>query len=99
MQNLPERLLAIKQKVQQVLHDNEELVGKLQQANEQIITLEASIEKQKSEIEMLQEQNKNIKLAKNLSSAGADNYDVKIKINQVLKEIDKCIDILSDELE
>ena len=46
---------------------------------------------------MLKDQNKMIKLAKNLSNDGKDNFDVKIKINQVLKEIDKCIDILNEE--
>ena len=73
------------------------LQGDLDNANNRIDVLENELNQQKSDAIMLKEQNKMIKLAKNLSKEGKDTFDVKIKINQVLKEIDKCIDILNDD--
>lgn len=69
----------------------------LDSANNRINVLENELNREKSDASMLKEQNKMIKLAKNLSKEGRDTFDVKIKINQVLKEIDKCIDILNDD--
>jgi len=73
------------------------LQGDLDSANNRINVLENELNQEKSDASMLKEQNKMIKLAKNLSKEGRDTFDVKIKINQVLKEIDKCIDILNDD--
>ena len=73
------------------------LQGDLDSANNRINVLENELNQEKSDASILKEQNKMIKLAKNLSKEGRDTFDVKIKINQVLKEIDKCIDILNDD--
>ena len=97
MQSLQSRLAQIKDKVQALIADKAALEGDLNKANTKIIELEAGLAHNKNELEMLKDQNKMIKLAKNLSNDGKDNFDVKIKINQVLKEIDKCIDILNEE--
>jgi phage shock protein A len=97
MQSLQSRLAQIKDKVQALIADKATLQVDLNQANTKIIELEAGLAHHKNELEMLKDQNKMIKLAKNLSNDGKDSFDVKIKINQVLKEIDKCIDILNEE--
>ncbi|MDG1098476.1 MAG: hypothetical protein P8O20_03745 [Bacteroidia bacterium] len=97
MQNLQSRLNLIKQKVEMLMAERIRLQGDLDNANNRIDVLENELNQQKSDAIMLKEQNKMIKLAKNLSKEGKDTFDVKIKINQVLKEIDKCIDILNDD--
>ncbi len=97
MQNLQSRLNIIKQKVEMLMAERIRLQGDLDNANNRINVLENELNQQKSDAIMLKEQNKMIKLAKNLSKEGKDTFDVKIKINQVLKEIDKCIDILNDD--
>ena len=97
MQNLQSRLNLIKQKVEMLMAERIRLQGDLDNANNRINVLENELNQQKSDTIMLKEQNKMIKLAKNLSKEGKDTFDVKIKINQVLKEIDKCIDILNDD--
>lgn len=97
MQNLQSRLNLIKQKVEMLMAERIRLQGDLDNANNRINVLENELNQQKSDAIMLKEQNKMIKLAKNLSKEGKDTFDVKIKINQVLKEIDKCIDILNDD--
>jgi regulator of replication initiation timing len=43
----------------------------------------------------LKEQIKIIKLAKSLSLSGQDTGKVKIKINELVKEIDKCISVMN----
>ena len=80
-----------------LMAEKNRLQGDLDSANNRINVLENEINQEKSDASMLKEQNKMIKLAKNLSKEGRDTFDVKIKINQVLKEIDKCIDILNDD--
>lgn len=97
MQNLQSRLNLIKQKVEMLMAERIRLQGDLDNANNRINVLENELNQQKSDAIMLKDQNKMIKLAKNLSKEGKDTFDVKIKINQVLKEIDKCIDILNDD--
>jgi cob(I)alamin adenosyltransferase len=97
VQNLQSRLNIIKQKVEMLMAERIRLQGDLDNANNRINVLENELNQQKSDAIMLKEQNKMIKLAKNLSKEGKDTFDVKIKINQVLKEIDKCIDILNDD--
>ena len=37
-----------------------------------------------------------IKLAKEMSSTNADVHDLKIKINELVRDIDKCIDLLNE---
>ena len=80
-----------------LLAERTQLQEDLEAANQKINVLEEELNQHKSDATMLKEQNKMIKLAKNLSNEGKDTFDVKIKINQVLKEIDKCIDILNDD--
>jgi cob(I)alamin adenosyltransferase len=80
-----------------LMAEKNRLQGDLDSANNRINVLENELNQEKSDASMLKEQNKMIKLAKNLSKEGRDTFDVKIKINQVLKEIDKCIDILNDD--
>jgi len=45
--------------------------------------------------ETLQETNKMLKLAKVLKPEGSDRKEIKLKINELVREIDRCIDILN----
>jgi len=97
VQDLQSRLNLIKQKVEMLLVERARLEGDLESATSKINVLEEELNQNKTDTSMLKERNKMIKLAKNLSNEGKDTFDVKIKINQVLKEIDKCIDILNED--
>ena len=66
------------------------------QLQDRIITLENTINLQKNSLAELKEENKLIKLAKNLSANDSDNHDLKIKINELVKDIDRCIDLLNE---
>ena len=62
----------------------------------QIDELNNTIEMQKNMLSELKEENKLIKLAKNLSPSDSDHQDLKIKINELVKDIDRCIDLLNE---
>jgi chromosome segregation ATPase len=63
---------------------------------DRIATLENTINMQKNSLAELKEENKLIKLAKNLSANDSENHDLKIKINELVKDIDRCIDLLNE---
>jgi chromosome segregation ATPase len=63
---------------------------------DRIATLENTINMQKNSLHELKEENKLIKLAKNLSANDSENHDLKIKINELVKDIDRCIDLLNE---
>jgi len=56
--------------------------------------LEELICERDNKIKELEEQNNTIKIAKALVT-GEDTHDAKIKINRIVREIDKCIALLN----
>lgn len=56
--------------------------------------LKQIIEKQNKVIEQLKDKNRNLKIAKSVKQAEG-NSDVKIRINELVREIDQCIEILN----
>jgi predicted nucleic acid-binding Zn-ribbon protein len=59
-------------------------------------TLKSTIEIQRNTLNELKEQNKIIKLAKEMSPDSSDNHELKIKINELVRDIDRCIDLLNE---
>lgn len=96
MQGIEQRLAAIKEKVGNLLQENLRLKEEVQSLTQTLEERERTIEIQKNTIAGLTERNKMIKLAKNLSLSGSDSFDVKIKINELVREIDRCIDLLNE---
>jgi regulator of replication initiation timing len=96
MENLETRLQSIRHKVEKLLAENESLKTENSALTDRLHSLEKTMELQKNTIGELTEQNKMIKLAKNLSLSGSDGFDVKIKINELVREIDRCIDLLNE---
>ena len=90
------RLGEIRTKVENLLGENNRLRRELNAQSQRVAELEETLERQKNTVSEITEQNKMIKLAKNLSLSGSDNFDVKIKINEVVREIDRCIDLLNE---
>ena len=77
---------------------NQVLEGKNEVLNLQneISSLKSTIEIQKNTLNELKEQNKLIKLAKEMSPDNSDNHELKIKINELVRDIDRCIDLLNE---
>lgn len=108
---MQDRLINIKQKVEKLIQNNRDLETqiqsmwmemnslkiKLSEREEQIALNENIIQIQKNTINDLTEQNKLIKIAKEMSNeSSSNNHDLKIKINELVRDIDRCIDLLNE---
>lgn len=93
---LYQRLVKIRESVELMSAENTELREKNNHLSQQIQELQKTIELQKNALYELKEENKMIKLAKEMSSTNADVHDLKIKINELVRDIDKCIDLLNE---
>ncbi len=69
---------------------------KISDLEEEVALKENTIEIQKNTLNDLKEQNKLIKLAKEMSPDKNVNHELKIKINELVRDIDRCIDLLND---
>lgn len=88
-------VVSLKQKVEKLLT----LYSNLEAENSKIISeveeLNLKLKNKDSEIEFLNNKYNKLKLAKNLIASGEDSHDAKIKINRIVREIDKCIALLN----
>jgi len=64
--------------------------------SQELEALNKTIALQKNALAELKEENKLIKLAKEMSMSGSDVHDLKIKINELVRDIDRCIDLLNE---
>ncbi|MFT7591559.1 MAG: hypothetical protein ACI9UJ_001483 [bacterium] len=69
--------------------ENEDLTNKNQSLSDQIIT-------EKNLTKDLEENNKSVKLAETMSQTMGDQDELKRQIDSYIKEIDRCIALLSD---
>lgn len=76
--------------------DKERALGRIQELEESLLLKDSTLQVQKNTINELTEQNKLIKLAKEMSTEKGDTHELKIKINELIRDIDRCIDLLND---
>ncbi|MFN4915129.1 MAG: hypothetical protein ACK5FT_07400 [Sphingomonadales bacterium] len=96
MQNLSTRLSEIRTKVEKLVEENRLLKNENESMRDRIEGLERTVELQKNTLSELTEQNKLIKLAKNLAPEDSDTEEIKNKVNELIGEIDRCIDLLNE---
>jgi regulator of replication initiation timing len=96
MEGLGHRLQVVRQKVEKLVEVNQRMSHENELLTNRVLEIEKTVELQKNTIAELTERNKMIKLAKNLSNTGSDHFDMKIKINELVREIDRCIDLLNE---
>ena len=85
----------LQQRVQRVL----ELYSSRKSENEQLIRqnkeLEESIRLSQEKLKDLEEKNNKLKISKALIASSKDVHDAKLKVNRLVREIDKCIALLN----
>ena len=91
-----QRLSRIRTKVEEVVEENVSLKRENIVLLEELEGLKKTIALQKNALAELKEENKLIKLAKEMSMSGSDVHDLKIKINELVRDIDRCIDLLNE---
>jgi hypothetical protein len=57
--------------------------------------VEKKLEIKEFEISEIKQQFETLKVAKTITSSSKDSHDAKIKINRIVREIDKCIGLLN----
>jgi chromosome segregation ATPase len=86
---------ALKNKVEKLLSLYNDLKSENDKVNHEAEELTLKLKNKDSEIEFLNNKYNKLKLAKNLIATTEDSHDAKIKINRIVREIDKCIALLN----
>lgn len=94
--DLQQRLTRIRGRVVEVVQENDALKTDNLLLTQSLDELKKTIALQKNALMELKEENKLIKLAKEMSMTGSDVHDLKIKINELVRDIDRCIDLLNE---
>lgn len=90
-----EILEGIKGKIQSVkvmLQEQKDLNEDLSEQNE---ALQKEVQHQQSKIDELEERNQKLSLVKGILSESENSDEARIKINRIVREIDKCIALLN----
>ncbi len=95
MNDANELISGIEYKVRKLVNLQKENKSENELLLNQNTELKNNIEEQKKIINQLKEEFNKIKLAKSLESMKGSN-DAKLKINELVREIDKCIEFLSN---
>lgn len=85
----------IKRKIEKVIQLNRQLQAannKLSETNEK---LSEQLLVQKRQLQLLEENNKVNKLAQVISGSDQNSREVRLKINEYVREIDKCLALLN----
>lgn len=86
---------SVKEKVHQLMSNNSSLKSENNKLEREVTDLKNTLEQQKSEIEGFNEKVKMLKMAKSLGGDSENNKEMKLKINELVREIDKCISLLN----
>jgi predicted ribonuclease YlaK len=95
MTDLSPKLKGIREKLDKLIQMQQGLGLENKQLRAQNELLKNNLEAQRKELDNQTEKNKIIKLAKSLSEAETDNHDIKLKVNELIREVDKCISLLN----
>ena len=88
-------LISIKEKVYLLMSNNSSLKEQNMQLETKVSELKNTLEQRNAEIENFNEKVKMLKMAKSLSGDSEKNTEMKLKINELVREIDKCISLLN----
>ena len=84
-----------KDKVKKLLSLYNDLKVKNTELKKQTEEYKTQIKNKEAELDFLKNKYNKLKLAKSLLASTGDSHDAKIKINGIVREIDKCIALLN----
>lgn len=95
MSEVSKRVLSIKGKLEKI----DKRFEKLKQQNEELqrgsSDLQRLLDDEKRKTQSLQNEYNRLKLAKTLVSTSGDKAEMKFRVNELVREIDKCIALLN----
>ena len=88
-------IVNLRNNLKKIINLYEEEKEKNTELSTKIGELNKSIEKLTTENKELEQKYENNKIASAFITATGDNHDAKIKVNRIVREIDKCIALLN----
>lgn len=89
MENLSLTVKNIKTKVLALVKKQQQTLDQLEQERKKVMQLNEEITRLKVEINELEDRNNVLKITGNTSDGG--NREMKLKLNELVREVDKCI--------
>ncbi|MDA8978158.1 hypothetical protein N9H21_02455 [bacterium] len=96
MSNLSEIVDSLENRVGKLLQEHENLKNKKSKLEEEITVLITQQDQYSKEIENWREECTTLKLANSMLGSNEYKRETKLKINELVREIDKCITQLSE---
>jgi len=90
-----EILEGIKDKIQTVKNRMQEHLDENSQLKQQNDDLHQMVQQKQSVIDELEQKNQQLSLVKSIMADSEDAHDARIRINRIVREIDKCIALLN----
>jgi uncharacterized protein (DUF3084 family) len=94
MNLVTEHLQKLEQKIKQLVEDYQQIIAEKDQLIKQSVINKRTIEEQNIEIENFRKQVQALKIAKSVES-NQETGKVKDKIQDLVREIDRCIELLN----
>lgn len=88
-------VITLKDKIKKLLSLYNNLKAENLALKKQVDESKIQLKNKDSELEFLKNKYNKLKLAKSLLASEGDSHDAKIKINRIVREIDKCIALLN----
>lgn len=85
----------LKQNIRRLIDNLEKTKYELEQARDEYKGLEFQFDEYRNEHKALLKRYENLKVAKALADGDPDNQAAKLKINRIIREVDKCIALLN----
>lgn len=87
---------SLQSKVEKLVIQHKKATEELKQLKEENSFLRKTMTQEKVKTKELEENFKVVKLAKSIKADGGKSTDIKLKINELVREIDKCIALLNN---
>ncbi|MBD1396685.1 hypothetical protein H9Q13_05860 [Pontibacter sp. JH31] len=91
-----QQLQSIEDKVRKLLSKHADVQEKLAAAQEEIKFMESLLEEKEQQIKNFQNQENIVKIVDTIAGNTANSTELKLKLNEYIREIDKCIAYLRD---
>jgi len=85
----------LRNKVEKLVNLHEKLMQEYQQLKIQQEQLKSQIHSQQQQISELEEKNRVIRLAQMVSGSDQNTREIKLKINEYIREIDRCLALIN----
>jgi hypothetical protein len=95
MSNLASVITSLNSKIEKIVFLHKSVAEENMRLNADKQELIRKNNEQKEKIEQLEEQIKVIKMAKSIRETGEEPMEVKLKINELIREIDRCLLLLN----